>query len=152
LLPLAARFGPPDRRFLAVEALRTKSQQRTRPLDGLQRALLQGLHGRAERSPALIEIPLPFVGLLLALAEHGFTPVGFALALAGRTLALVSQGLALVSRTLTLVSQAVTFVGLELAFVGRTLPVVSHGRPFAGLALALVGRTLALVSQALAPC
>ena len=127
LLPLAARFGPLDRGFLAVEALRAKSQQCTRPLDGLQCALLQGLDGRAERSPALIETPLPFVGLALTLAEHGFTPVGLALAPVGLALALVSQGLAFVGCMLALVSQAVAFVGLELAFVGRALALVSQG-------------------------
>jgi hypothetical protein len=104
---MAARFGPLDRCFLAVEALPAKSKQATRPLDGVQRALLPGLHGPAKRSPALIEFPLPVVGRTLALVDPAFTPVSFALALVGRTLARVSQRLAL--------------VGLDLAFIGRIL-------------------------------
>ena len=127
LLPPAARFGALDPGFLAVEALRAHGQQRPRPLDGLQRALFQGLDGRTKRPPSRIEIPLPFVGLVLALADHGFTPVGFPLPFVGLALAVVSQGLAFVGLALAFVGQSRGFVGLELAFVGRKLALVSQG-------------------------
>src|SRR5215471_13921220 len=78
LLPLAARFSALDPGFLAVEALRAQSQ----PLDGLQRALLQRLDAQAKRSPALIEVLFPLVGLALTLVSQGLAFVGCGLALA----------------------------------------------------------------------
>jgi hypothetical protein len=111
LLPLAARFVPLEPGSLAGEALRVKSQ----PRDGLQRALLQSFDTQAERSPALIEFLLPFLGLALALVSQGFAFVGQALALA-------SSGLAFVRRT-------PAFIGRGLALVGSPA-ALPRGWPF----------------------
>ena len=114
LLSAAARFVPLEPSFLAAEALRAHSQ----PRDGLQRALLQGLDAQAKRSPALIEVLLPFVGLALALVSQG-------LAFVGQALALISPGLAFASRTLALVGQGLALVGSRAA-LRRGWPLTVH--------------------------
>src|SRR5215471_9625667 len=128
LVPFAARLSPHHRGLLAVETLPAQGQQGTRPLDGLQRALLQGFHRLAQRPPALIELVLAFIDLPLALGQLGLTPVRRPLPLVRLALPLVCEGVTLASSAFALVSfafalpgQSVTLVGHEFALVRRAL-------------------------------
>ena len=126
LMPLAACLPPLHRRLLAVQTLPARRQQSTRPRDGLQRALLQGLDSNARSSCALIQFPLALNGLPLPLDSRG--------------LLLVSLALSLISPALPLVGQGFTLISHALALIGRTLPLF-------GLALALIGQLLALIGR-----
>src|SRR5215813_15180597 len=131
LVALTVRLHPHHRGLLAVEPLPAECQQGTRPLDGLQRALLQGLHRLAQRPPALIELPLVLIDLPLALVQRGLTPVR-------RPLPLICLVLPLVRESLTLASFAFALVSFALAVPSQLVPRV--GRLFA-----LVRRALALM-------
>src|SRR5215469_2079006 len=131
LLPLAARLRPLDRRLMAAKTLPTQSQQLTRPLDCLERALLQGLHSRAQFPPALIEFPFAFIDLPVALSQRGLAPVSI-------TFPLVSHAFPLVSQGLTLVSSA-------LALLGHPLPLIRRASALIRRLLALICRVLALI-------
>jgi len=129
LMPLAAGLRPNHRRLVAVETLPTQRQQSTRPRDGLQRVLLQGLDGIARSSCALIQLPVALLGFPLALESRRFPLVSLALPLISPALSLIGLVLPLISRTLALVGPALALFGLALALIGHML--------------ALVGRTLA---------
>ena len=117
LLPLLARLRPAYRRFTAAETLRAQSQQLTRPLDGLQRALLKARHNLAQRPPALIQFPFAFIDLALTLAERRLPPVSLPLPHVGLTFPLVSP-------VLPLISQCLAFVGSALALIRRALALI----------------------------
>jgi hypothetical protein len=91
LSPLLARPRPIQRRFTALDTFRAHSQQGTRPLDGLQRALLQTRHNLAQRSPALIQFPFAFIDIPLTLVERSFPLVSQCLALIRGALALIRR-------------------------------------------------------------
>jgi hypothetical protein len=128
LMPPAACLPPLHRRLLAVETLPAQRQQGTRPRDGLQRALLQGLDGSASSSCALIQFPLALIDLPLALDSRG--------------LPLVSLALALISPALPLVGQRFTLISRAIALFGRTLALFGQALALIGRAIALFGRTL----------
>src|SRR5215813_3206305 len=90
LPPLAVRLRPLYRLLMPVDTLPAQSQQLTRPLDGLQRALLQALHGLAQRPPVLIEFPFAFIDLPLALVQRGLPPVSLPFPLVSPALPLVA--------------------------------------------------------------
>src|SRR5215471_882972 len=126
LPPVAVGLYPPYRLFMAVDTLPAQIQQRARSLDGLQRALLQALHSLAQRLPALIEFPLPFIDLLLALVQRGLPPVSLPFPLISHALALVSFAFALVRYALALFCRALALIGRLLALIRRAL-ALSHG-------------------------
>jgi hypothetical protein len=126
LMPSEAGLRPPRRRLVAVETLRAQRQQRTRPRDGLQRALLHGLDGIARPSCALIKLPLALIGRTLALESRRLPLVSLALALISLALALIGQGFPLISRALALVGQVLTLIGMALALIGHLLALLSR--------------------------
>ncbi len=121
LVPLAARFRAPHLRLLTVKTMPAGVQQRTRPLDGLQRPLLQTGNGAAQLPPSLIKLPLAFIALTLTLVKRGLAPVSLPLTLVGQPLTLVGQMLTLVSPLAPLVGQPLSLVGLALALICRAL-------------------------------
>src|SRR5262245_23988481 len=140
---LAVRLRPPHRRLMAADTLPAQGQQRARPLDGLQRTPLQGLHGLAQRPPMLIEFPLPFIDLLLALVQRGLPPVSLPFPLVSVAFPLVSQGFPLVSSAFALSRYALALFCRALALIRCPLALIR--RP-----LALIRRALALFYRALA--
>ena len=136
LVPVAARLHPHHRVLPAVETLPAQRQQGTRPLDGLQRALLQGLHRLAQRPPALIELVLVLIDLSLALGQLGLTPVRRPLPLIRPALPLICQGLTLICQGLTLTSFALPLI--SFAFAPLSQPVALIRRAFALIRRALL--------------
>jgi len=102
---------------MPVDTLPAQSQQRTRPLDGLQRALLQALHGLAQRPPVLIEFPFTFIDLLLALVQRGLPPVSLPFPLISVALPPVRHGLALVGFALALIRHVLALFRRTLALI-----------------------------------
>lgn len=114
-------MSSPDPGLLTVQPLVAQRQQLTRPLDGLEHALLDPLHSYAQLAAVLLKPKLAYIDLALPLGGQGLTTVGLALAGVRECLSLVRLALSLVCGNLPLVRSLVSFVGEAGLIVGSLL-------------------------------